>query len=1217
MAKPTPPASPAKVYDHGKAKGKAPGTHVPLPKGFSTSELQVKFRADKTVRVRGQRMSASSADDGKAINAVLAKYPGTSINPMWNGPEREITARREKLEKRTGRELPDMNSWYRVTVPNGGAGGLLTDLNTLPSVEFAQAKPPTVRLSEPLRPYQNYRNRVGAATGTGVDADYAADLPGGKGEGITVSDIETTFQGDGLDSGVLPRDGLGGVAAGYAHTVLVAYNGGGNVYATGDNGSGQLGDGSGTDSTTLVKVSGLTGVTAVAAGRAHSLALKSDGTVWAWGANADGQLGDGTTTERDAPVQVPGIANAVAVAAGADHSLAVLSDGTVRAWGQNAYGQLGDGTATSRSSPVAVSGLTGVSTSAGSVSGGLAHSVVVMADGTVRAWGRNQYGQLGNGTTTDSRTPVTVTGLSGVKQVGAGSLHTLALLSDGTVRAAGANANGQLGDGTTTSRSIAVNPGLSSIETIAAGGHFSLASRNVQTRVTAWAWGANDKGQLGDGTTADASAPRQVAVLHGNSGGYSGDRVVAGYKHSVASAAEWGWGDNGEGQLGNGSTTAASSPVLVRTTFSRFNSCHEEYTGRASPVVQLPPAIGDPCYPHEHPTATLGIVGASDDNGKGIAGVAPRARLQVTYDSVKGGGFDGVLAGAHPGDVIFLEFAVPHGDRQYPAEYDQSVYDQIVLATAAGVTVVEPAGNGGNSLDDTTDLYAAQVMVRPDSGAIMVGAGEPPTVNGGNCLGANRPAARTALSKSYHWWGSTYGGRVDVQGYGECVATVGTPSARSLTPTETDPNKQFTYYNGTSSATPIVAGVIADLQGVAGKAGGVLAPAQVRRVLRATGSPQPPGDTHHIGPLPNLKAAVANLRGGIAGGSYHTVAARPDGTVWAWGRNGEGQLGDGTTTWRPSPVQVSGLTGVVSAPGAVAAGGRHSLAVRSDGTVWAWGSNDNGQLGDGTTTTRTGPVQVTGLTGVTAVAAGDAFSLALKSDGTVWAWGSGNQGQLGDGARTPTRTAPAQVSGLTDVAVIAAGAAHALAVRSDGTVRAWGMNDDGQLGDGTTTLRTAPVTVSGLSGVSTAPGAIAAGRSHSLAAKTDGTAVAWGGNAKGQLGNGSTTASTAPVAVSGLTDVAAVETGSGHSLAVKANGKVAAWGDNSDGQVGNGLSGGHVTTPTVISLTAATGVAGGDYQSIAVRADATVYTWGGNYSGQLGDGTYTGNGTPRQVPGTP
>ncbi len=226
----------------------------------------------------------------------------------------------------------------------------------------------------------------------------------------------------------------------------------------------------------------------------------------------------------------------------------------------------------------------------------------------------------------------------------------------------------------------------------------------------------------------------------------------------------------------------------------------------------------------------------------------------------------------------------------------------------------------------------------------------------------------------------------------------------------------------------------------------------------------------------------------VAGGAYHNIELKSDGTIWAWGDNEYGQLGDGTTIDSPAPIQVSGLTDVT----AIAAGGSHTIALKTDGTVWAWGYNGAGQLGNGTTIDSATPVQVNSLTEVVAIAAGGLQTLALKTDGTVWEWGFGvisqsevetiEECKFGSMGLTCSNT-PVQVSDLTDVTAIAKGPFYSLALKTDGTVWAWGDNEFGQLGNGTTIYSPAPIQVSGLTDVT----AIAAGGEHSLALKTDGT----------------------------------------------------------------------------------------------------------------------------------
>ncbi len=336
----------------------------------------------------------------------------------------------------------------------------------------------------------------------------------------------------------------------------------------------------------------------------------------------------------------------------------------------------------------------------------------------------------------------------------------------------------------------------------------------------------------------------------------------------------------------------------------------------------------------------------------------------------------------------------------------------------------------------------------------------------------------------------------------------------------------------------------------------------------------------------NLTGVVQVASGGYysyASAGGHSLALKSDGTVWAWGNGSWGQLGDGTIEagGKSVPVQALNLTGVVH----IAAGGLHSLAVKFDGTVWAWGLNDYGALGDGTATNRKAPVQVSGITGVVQVAAGAAHSLALKSDGTVWAWGLNNYGQLGDGSDPAIKdrsVTPVKVSGLTGVVQVASeGLYHSLALKSDGTVWAWGWNEYKQLGDGTITSRVVPVKVSGITGVVQ----VAGGQYHSLALKSDGTVWAWGHNPFGQLGDGTTDDKATPVQVSGITGVAQVASGGfGHSLAVKLDGTVWAWGYNNTGQLGDGTQTNGLTPIQTLSLTGMSDVAGGAFHSLAVKA---------------------------------
>jgi len=328
----------------------------------------------------------------------------------------------------------------------------------------------------------------------------------------------------------------------------------GTVWGWGSNSFSQVGDGQTYYRSTPALIdNGLTGIVSVSAGDQFSLALKSDGKVWAWGNNSFGQLGNGTTTRSQTPVEVsiPNNINIIEISTKYSYSLALASDGTVWSWGRNYYGQLGDGSKTNRSTPVPVSGLTGII----AISAGGAHGLALDSYGTVWSWGGNYVGQLGNGTTTNSLTPVKVKNLpAGIKMISAGGCHSLAIDSDGKVWAWGDNGYGQYGDGTTDSSMSPVQESiLENITAVSAGDLHSLA---VDSDGRLWAWGCNDYGEIGNGTMTDQLTPTMVMD--------DAVRISAGIYHSVATKSDgsvWAWGLNVDRELGDGTTTDELSPV--------------------------------------------------------------------------------------------------------------------------------------------------------------------------------------------------------------------------------------------------------------------------------------------------------------------------------------------------------------------------------------------------------------------------------------------------------------------------------------------------------------------------------------------------------------------------------------------------------------------------------------------------------------------------------
>jgi alpha-tubulin suppressor-like RCC1 family protein len=349
----------------------------------------------------------------------------------------------------------------------------------------------------------------------------------------------------------------------------------------------------------------------------------------------------------------------------------------------------------------------------------------------------------------------------------------------------------------------------------------------------------------------------------------------------------------------------------------------------------------------------------------------------------------------------------------------------------------------------------------------------------------------------------------------------------------------------------------------------------------------------------------------IAAGNDHTCALTTDGSVKCWGYNYHGQLGDGTNTDRLTPVEVNGLGSGVRA---IATGGLHTCALTTGGGVKCWGHNWYGQLGDGTNEYSLTPVEVSRLgSGVQAIDAGEWHICALTTGGGVKCWGRNDVGQLGDGTMGSDRLTPVAVSGLgSGTQAIAAGELHTCALITGSGVKCWGHNSFGQLGDGTTTDRLTPVDVSGVgSGVQ----AIAAGSIHTCALTTGGGVKCWGNNWEGQLGDRTRTERWTPVDVSRMgSGVQAIAAGGAHTCALVTGGGVKCWGGNRYGQLGDGTTTYHLTSVDVSGIgSGVQATATGGHYTCALTTGGGVKCWGGNRYGILGDGTTTDRWTPVEV----
>lgn len=740
--------------------------------------------------------------------------------------------------------------------------------------------------------------------------------------------------------------------------------------------------------------------TDVAAGGAHSLALRDDGMVLSWGANGSGQLGDGNFLAAQGEQGVRSskggfLKGVIAIAAGDQFSLALTSDGKVWAWGDNGKGQLGDGANLvnpKSATAVKVANLDNVI----AIAAGHAHALALRADGTVWAWGWNSAGQLGDGTQHDRNVPVGVKDPAGgvravvgrVIALAAGTEHSLALRDNGTVLAWGGNDEGRLGDGTTDIRLTPVpvlagagrTDHLDGVIGISAGFDHSLALR---ADATVWAWGGNQFGQLGtDITTPYRPTPERVEGLE-----YV-KMISAGNMFSLALHADATvetWGLNAISQLGY--ALKVGNPAYF-----------------ATPVPLGGPASDDVLAAFAHYSS----ISAGGAHG---LGVFLNAGARATGSNTAGQLADGTNQG-----------------RKTPVNtLDILVDSQPSVAAVAAGGEIAPGAEHSLFLDVQGQVWAAG----SNTFGQLDGTPAPPERNKPVTVPSITPAKKAVAAGGRHSLALTANGFVASWGADE-VGQLGDGG-----------------FDGTASGVSAVGGV---------------------------------GDDH----LGDVKA--------IAAGQTHGLALLADGTVWAWGGNSRGQLGDGSTTGKDLPVQVRGPggQGVLTGVKAIAAGGEHSLALLSDGTVMAWGANPDGQLGDDTITDRLAPVHVKDpgaanalLANVKALAGGGLHSLALTASGRVRAWGNNQAGQLGDNSTTNRHT-PVSVQDspgklLDGVIAVAGGGLHSLALRDNGLVYGWGDNSFGQLGDGTKTSRHTAVKMKKPFKEQWEATAVAAGGSHSLA----------------------------------------------------------------------------------------------------------------------------------------
>ena len=871
------------------------------------------------------------------------------------------------------------------------------------------------------------------------------------------------------------------------------------------------------------RIDGASNWSKVSTGTSHTMAIKTDGTLWSWGYNLTGGLGIGNVTRMSSPIQVGTLAVWQDVGTGTEDTIALQTNGTMWSWGLNVGGMLGQGDIINRSSPVQIGTLNVWS----KISVGCLHTLALRTDGTLWSWGFNDSGQLGDGTVVNRSSPVQVGTLntwsiiSAGGDTGAGFSH--AIRTDGTLWAWGRNTGisaGALGDNTVVNRSSPVQIGTNTNWANIGGGAGHAVA--VTTGGQLWAWGLNSSGQVGDSTAINRSSPVQIGTLTN----WGSSVLKVGGSNTMAIKTDgtlWSWGTNNSGVIGNPisvalGTTSISSPVQIGSgiTWTHFSSSKQNTESAFAG------AIGG---------GELYMWGGNNSSKLGFNNIVVSSTVAVSSPMY----FRNSSDWSYIPKAGLRTFGIAIKTNGTLWVWGANAQGQLGDNTVVNKSIMVQVGTDTNWSKVEASPTNSTFGIKTDGSLWSWGFG----TSGQLGLYANAPS--WTIDRGM-WSGISMGGN----SYTMAIKTNGTLWGWGF-----NISGQMGIGSVVSNSSPVQIGTLASWSKVSA---GNLHTMAIRTdgTLWGWGSNASGqiGDNTVISRSSPVQVGTLAVWSDVKAAGSISIGLRTNGTLWAWGRNNVGQVGDNTTTDRSSPVQIGTLTTWQS----IASNGSGGYVIQTNGTLWSWGGNGNGQLGQGNTVSRSSPVQVGTLSvwsrlpeTSTAGGAGQFYMFAIQTNGTLWAWGANSVGQLGDGSIVE-RSSPVQIGTLSTWSKVEIGASNTIAIKTDGSAWGWGLNTAGAVGDSSFINRSSPVQIGGYYNWSI----ITAGGNSSGGVKTDGTLRAWGLDSTGQLGRGfveGLVSRSSPVQI-GEDQWSDVFPGMDSILAIKTNGTLWSWGINALGNTG-------------------------------------------------------------------